>query len=233
MATPIVPAPRVPLQRVTNAPEIMNTRDPTSKHNLIITKWTHRRQTRKNTLGDVPAITRQPINVVPDDALRHSARLDIIPMPTTPYAPAKCSKQGMAIPAVPLVLFLPLPGRALTHIISQQALTAMVRREAASLPAAYSPHASPVVHPVMGKHIMSYKRLLNDPVVAEMWQTVIGKDFGGMVLGNNKTSQKGTNSIFVITHDKIKIRALPKDQVVTYAKVVINQHPQKENLNRV
>jgi hypothetical protein len=37
-ATPIVPAPTVPLQRVTNAPAIMIRRDPTAKHNLILTK---------------------------------------------------------------------------------------------------------------------------------------------------------------------------------------------------
>jgi hypothetical protein len=122
-----------------------------------------------------------------------------------------------------------------THIISQQALTTMVAREAASLPAVFSPqcltvvditpnythYASPVVHPVMGKHIMSYKWLMNDPAMAKMWQKAFGKDFGGMASGNSKTSQKGTNSIFVMTHDKI--RALPKDHVITYAKVVVNQ----------
>ncbi len=46
-------------------------------------------------------------------------------------------------------------------------------------------------------------------------------------MGNNETDQKGTNSIFIMTHDEI--RALPKDQVVTYAKVVLNQYPQKED----
>jgi hypothetical protein len=40
-ATPIIPAPTGPLQRVTNAPAIMNPRDSTAKGNLILTKRTH------------------------------------------------------------------------------------------------------------------------------------------------------------------------------------------------
>ena len=47
--------------------------------------------------------------------------------------------------------------------------------------------------------ITSYKRLMHDPATAEVWQTVFGKDFGGMAQGNDKTGQKGTNSIFVMT----------------------------------
>jgi hypothetical protein len=207
----------------TSAPAIMNARDSTAKRNLILRKQTHQRQTRINTLGDVPPIIRQPISIVHDDAPRQLSRLGIIPTPTIPDAPAKCTKWGMAIPAAPLVLFLPLPRRAQTHIISQQALTAMVTKEAASLPAAFSPrclifvdtipnyahYASLVVHLVTGEHIASYKRLMNDPDTAKTWQTAFGKDFG--------TGQMETNSIFVMTHDKI--RALPKDQVATYAKV--------------
>jgi hypothetical protein len=46
-----------------------------------------------------------------------------------------------------------------------------------------------------------------------------------MAQGNNKTGQKGTNSIFVITHDKIT--RIPKNQTVTYAQVVVNFCPQK------
>ncbi len=95
----------------------------------------------------------------------------------------------------------------------------------------YAHYASSVVHLVTGEHIMSYKRLMNDLAMAKTWQTAFGKDFGRMAAGDNKTSQKGINSIFVMTHDEI--RALPKDQAVTYVKVVINQRPQKEDSNHV
>jgi hypothetical protein len=32
--------------------------------------------------------------------------------------------------------------------------------------------AMPMVHPVTGKTISSYKQLMKDPTTAEMWQTV-------------------------------------------------------------
>ncbi len=43
---------------------------------------------------------------------------------------------------------------------------------------------------------------MNDPATAETWQTVFGKDFGGMTQGDNKTGQKGMNAMFVMTHNK-------------------------------
>ena len=72
---------------------------------------------------------------------------------------------------------------------------------------------------------------MNDPATAATWQTAFGKDFGGMAQGDNKTGQKGTNSMFVMTHDNIK--HIPSDRVVTYAKVVVNYRPQKEVPNRI
>jgi hypothetical protein len=64
--------------------------------------------------------------------------------------------------------------------------------------------------------------MLNHAIL-EVWQTAFGKDFGGMAQGNNKTGQKGTNSIFVMTHDEIK--KIPKNQTLTYDCVVINFCP--------
>jgi hypothetical protein len=65
----------------------------------------------------------------------------------------------------------------------------------------------------------------------EVWQTAFGKDFGGMAQGDNKTGQKGTNSIFVMTYDEIQ--ALPKNQTVTYASVVVDFFPQKADPHRI
>jgi hypothetical protein len=70
----------------------------------------------------------------------------------------------------------------------------------------------PMVNPMTGKSISSYKHLMHNPATSEMWQTTLGKDFGGMAQGNNETRQKGTNSIFVMTHDKGK--RIPKNQTV-------------------
>jgi len=97
-------------------------------------------------------------------------------------------------------------------MITQQALNVLTVRELATAdtiftPRALLPHAarahaphfehyaSPMVHPITGETISSYKKLMNDPATAEIWQTAFGKDFGGMAQGDNKTGQKGTNAI--------------------------------------
>ncbi len=84
-----------------------------------------------------------------------------------------------------------------------------------------------MVHPTTGETISSYKFLMHDPATAEIWQTAFGKDFGGMAQGDEKTGQKGTNSIFVMTHDKIK--NILRTQTITYACIVVDFCPQKDN----
>jgi hypothetical protein len=49
----------------------------------------------------------------------------------------------------------------------------------------------PMLHPITGKTISSYKWLMKDLTKAETWQMAFGKDFDGMVQGNQKTGQKG------------------------------------------
>jgi hypothetical protein len=65
-------------------------------------------------------------------------------------------------------------------------------------------YANLMVHPVTGETISSYKKLMHDPATADIWQTALGKDFGGMAQGDNKTGQKGTNAMFVMNHEEIK-----------------------------
>jgi hypothetical protein len=84
----------------------------------------------------------------------------------------------------------------------------------------------------MGETISSYKRLMNDPETAKVWQTAFGKDFGGMAQGDNKTGQIGTNSVFVMTHKEIDI-AKEAGHKWTYARVVVNYRPQKDDPNQI
>jgi hypothetical protein len=65
-------------------------------------------------------------------------------------------------------------------------------------------YTNPMVHPVTGCTITSCKKLMHNPATAEIWQTAFGKDFGGMAQGCNKIGQKGTNAMFVMTHDEIR-----------------------------
>ena len=52
-----------------------------------------------------------------------------------------------------------------------------------------------------------------------------------MAQGDDKTKTPGTCSIFVMTHNKI--RHIPQDRVVTYARLVVDFRPQKDDPNRV
>ncbi len=55
----------------------------------------------------------------------------------------------------------------------------------------YAHFASLMVHPVTGKTISSYKRLMNNLATAKIWQTAFGKDFGGMAQGMRRRAKKG------------------------------------------
>jgi hypothetical protein len=93
-------------------------------------------------------------------------------------------------------------------------------------------YANPMVHPITGRTISSYKKLMHDPATAKVWQTAFGKDFGGMAQGCNKTGQKGMNAMFVMAHNEIK-HALAAKNFFTYANPVVDYRPQKEDPHRI
>jgi hypothetical protein len=74
--------------------------------------------------------------------------------------------------------------------------------------------------------------MMNDPATAEIWQTAFGKDFGGMAQGDEKMGQKGTNAMFVMTHDEIK-QAVAAGKFFTYMNPVVDYRPQKEDPYRI
>ena len=73
---------------------------------------------------------------------------------------------------------------------------------------------------------------MNNLATAEVWQMAFEKDFGGMAQGNEKTGQKGTNSMFVMNHTEI-IKAYAEKQKFTYAKIVVDFCLQKEDPHRI
>ena len=111
--------------------------------------------------------------------------------------------------------YTPTPPSRTPRIISQEALAAVYHRGLAygafstPPPQRYTPQpplehfCAPVVHPVTGESITSYKRLARDPLLRELWTTAMGKEFGNMAQGDRKTGTKGTDSIFVMTHNEI------------------------------
>jgi hypothetical protein len=228
-----------PITRISDAPAIMRARDPTAKRNLIKDTRTHRRLTRNNTPGAVLAIQRvAPTLILPDKQ----------PARATRRSPRVNTNEGTVI-IIPPYRMLGGGTRASPRLISQQALNAMTMRETLTPPMVFTPRkfvpiayednvpnfahfASPMIHPTTGETISSYKRLMNDPETAEVLQTAFGKDFGGMAQGDDKTGQKGMNSVFVMTHKEINI-ARNAGHKWTYARVVVNYRPQKEDPDRI
>ena len=71
----------------------------------------------------------------------------------------------------------------------------------------------------------------DDPATKNVWNTVFGKEFDNMAQGDKKIGTKGTNSIFVLSHDKIC--EIPADQAVTYTRIAVDYRPQKADPNRI
>ena len=89
--------------------------------------------------------------------------------------------------------------------------------------------ANGVVHPITKETITKYEKLENDPITQEVWTKAMTKELGRLAQGCDST--KGTETIFFMSHDEIK--CIPRDQTVTYARIVVDYRPQKDNPNRV
>ena len=156
-------------------------------------------------------------------------------------------KQAEVIPAPAAPVATPSHRRPRTFI--QQVINVITTHKLATADTTFTPralvsfantkhgtcfqqYASPMVHPITGETISSYKKLMNNPARAEVWQTAFGKYFGGMAQGCNKTGQKGTNAMFVTTRAEIA-SAMAAGKKFTYANPVIDHHPQNEDLNRI
>jgi hypothetical protein len=156
--------PILTMQCITEAPAIMQSRNPMAKLSLKNTPCLHRQITRNNTLGIIPVPTLLP-TVPPDTQL--------------------------------IATNHPLSLRARLHIVTRHAINALTANKLGLCHDIFTPHclsvtptvtlsiwpehfACPMVHPVTGETISSYKKLMNDPVTAETWQIAFGKDFGGM-----------------------------------------------------
>ncbi len=199
--TPIITIPRI-----TEAPGIIHSQNPTAKRFLKETPRVHCRVTRNNTPGIV----------------------------ATPIVPAP---------------YVPIPSGAQRRMVTRHAINLLMESEKRSCQRAFTPTSllppvvlddpshlehfcSPMVHPITGETISSYKKLMHDPVTAKTWQTAFGKDFGGMTQGDDKTGQKGTNAMFVMSHKEIR-RAYEMKKKFTYGNPVIDYRPKKEDPHRI
>ncbi len=167
--TPIVTIPQI-----TDAPKIMQSQNPTAKRALKKTARLHRQVTRNNTPGIVPV----PTLIEPVLLLFPKVRF-------IKDNPPQRSKQN-AIPAKPPQTYTAIPRGAWQRLVIQQAinvltiqeevsldmmytLQALMNKQTQVLPTMFEHFASPMVHPLTGETISSYKKLMNDPATAEIW----------------------------------------------------------------
>ena len=86
-----------------------------------------------------------------------------------------------------------------------------------------------VVHPVTKEIITKYKKLIADPLLRDDWMLGVYKELGRLAQGYGKEDSddyvKGTNTCFFMNFDEIQ--NIPRDQICTYARIVVGYHPQK------
>ena len=89
--------------------------------------------------------------------------------------------------------------------------------------------ANGVVHPVTKETITKYKTLINDPLLRDVWSKAMCKELGRLCQGYGDT--EGTSTMQFL--DKEEISNIPRDRVVTYARIVVDYRQQKKDPNRV
>ena len=89
--------------------------------------------------------------------------------------------------------------------------------------------ANGVVHPVTKETITKYKKLIADPLLRETWLEAMCRELGRLAQGYGDV--EGTNTIRFMDLDEIK--NIPKDRVVTYARIVVDYREQKKDPDRV
>ena len=227
--------------------------NPTNPKEIRQAPRTHNRQTRNNTPGIIPTAiptsegvpsTSEGVQATPEGARKRKQEEIIIeevnedeedeeeaPVRRSPHLNGIQTTTPTPRPRVMIIN---------PRIITQEALNAVTMHTWLHTPPSQSHRhipppiehfCAPVTHPTTGEIIDKYRKLAKDKELGDIWQTAFGKEFGGLAQGDNKTGQKGTNTLFVLTHEEIA--NIPKDRTVAYAKIVVDYRPQKEDPNRV
>jgi hypothetical protein len=87
-----------------------------------------------------------------------------------------------------------------------------------------------VIHPVTKQTITQYPKLQHDPDLKDLWVPAMSKELHRLAQGKPGIT-KATNTIFFLSHNEI--RHIPNHRTVTFARIVIDHQPQKEDPNRI
>jgi hypothetical protein len=217
-----------------DVPVTQTSTTPTATATVRAAPRRHTRRTRGNTPDTVPPITGHSTTMPPAPNLtrQHSEGAPRTKRLRTDIPPKLAPEKRRSPRLTPLAHGRHTRLNASPHIISQEALSAIAQDTYAHTTAINIDHfCAPVVHPITGETIMKYQKLAKDPIMSEVWTTAFGKEFGTLAQGDDKTHTPGTDSIFIL--DVPDIKQIPEDRTITYALVVVDYRPQKEDPNRV
>ena len=86
-----------------------------------------------------------------------------------------------------------------------------------------------VVHPTTKETITKYQKLIDEPLLRDVWMRALCKELGRLAQGYKDT--KGTDTIKFMSLDEIS--RIPRDRTITYARIVVDYREQKADPNRV
>eukprot|EP00957_Ditylum_brightwellii_P191382 14571247-Ditylum_brightwellii.AAC.2 len=73
---------------------------------------------------------------------------------------------------------------------------------------------------------MEYEQLIKDLATKDIWSCGVCCELGRLAQGL-KDNTKGTDTVILLDHEQIK--NIPKDQTITYASIVVDFCPQKQD----
>lgn len=212
-----------------NNPAITTSTNPTAPRIHRSKPRTHQRHTRNNTPGTLPKPTTQ----LPEQVPRRSQRTrqptqvafeEIQPIPSTP--PHTRVQQHRIISQDALLAYC---GATMMETHTKNLWRPTQLEHAPTEDIMY--YCAPVTHPITGKAMRKYAEVIKCEELRETWETAFGKEFGGLAQGDDRTGQKGTDTVIILDHDQIK--NIPADRVVTYASIATDYREQKDDPNRV
>ena len=78
--------------------------------------------------------------------------------------------------------------------------------------------ANGVVHPITKEMNTKYQKLVDDPILREIWEMAMCVELGRLTQGFGDT--KGTETMRFLELDEIK--NIPRDQIVRYARIMLD-----------
>ena len=241
-ASPRVDTPATRVDHTSPRVEPATSSSPTAPEVYKKQKQVHQRHTRSNT--PMPAIFEEDKN---DEVMQQW---------TNTQQHVTIPKTRQHVPTVPTVTQEddeqpPQPRRSMRfmspNIISQHALHYVIGRALEtntleSVPTklmndkfVFSPEidleqfCGGVVHPTTQETITKYEKLIASPELRAVWIKAMSKELHRLAQGFDDI--EGTNTIHFMSLDEIK--NIPADRTVTYARIVVDYRPQKEDPNRV